>query len=559
YRVWAETTPPYIPLDGPAGGIATPHPTGIPGTFPTPPFVAPSLITLSNAPFSQNDPWLADGATQTQGNNVDAYADLKSPDGFGTGDYRATVTAPGVFDRSMDFSLQPHANAEQIQAATTQLFYMNNWLHDWFYDSGFDEAAGNAQHDNHGRGGLQHDAIHAEAQDYESRNNANMSTPADGASPRMQMYIFDGAFQYLEVLTPAKLAGKYAAGYADYGPQAYNLSGEVVLSASGDTTPPRTDACTALTNAAQVAGKIALIDRSTTCSIGQQMRNVQAAGAAGVIFANNADQTLHITGSLPEITIPSVYVTLTTGKALKSALPGATARLYREFHLDLDGTIDNGIVAHEWGHYISNRLIWNASGLTNNQGRSMGEGWADFTALLMISRPEDINVPSNANWNGAYTTAEYATRGGGMSADSTFYGIRRVSYSADMAKNALTFRHISDGQALPTTAPISRNSYNNAEFHNSGEIWATLLWDCYVALLRAHPFQEAQDRMKQYVVNGYKLTPATPTFLEARDALIAAAYASDPADGNRFWRTFARRGAGVGAKAPDRLSTTHSG
>ncbi|HEX8537874.1 MAG TPA: M36 family metallopeptidase, partial [Cystobacter sp.] len=146
YRVWAETTPPYIPLDGPSGGAVTPHPTGRPGTVSAPPFVAPSLITLSNAPFSRNDPWLADGATQTQGNNVDAYADLVAPDGFGTGDYRATATAPGVFDRSLDFTLHPYANKEQIQAATTQLFYVNNWLHDWFYDSGFDEAAGNAQH-----------------------------------------------------------------------------------------------------------------------------------------------------------------------------------------------------------------------------------------------------------------------------------------------------------------------------------------------------------------------------------------------------------------------------
>ena len=50
-------------------------------------------------------------------------------------------------------------------AAVTQLFYVTNWLHDWCYDSGFDEAAGNAQHDNFGRGGLGGDPLHAEAQD----------------------------------------------------------------------------------------------------------------------------------------------------------------------------------------------------------------------------------------------------------------------------------------------------------------------------------------------------------------------------------------------------------
>jgi L-aminopeptidase/D-esterase-like protein len=39
-------------------------------------------------------------------------------------------------------------------AALTQLFYTNNWLHDAFYDAGFNEAAGNAQQDDFGRGGL---------------------------------------------------------------------------------------------------------------------------------------------------------------------------------------------------------------------------------------------------------------------------------------------------------------------------------------------------------------------------------------------------------------------
>ncbi len=40
---------------------------------------------------------------------------------------------------------QPSASPTQRKAAITQLFYMNNFLHDWYYDAGFDEAAGNAQ------------------------------------------------------------------------------------------------------------------------------------------------------------------------------------------------------------------------------------------------------------------------------------------------------------------------------------------------------------------------------------------------------------------------------
>ncbi|WP_324290042.1 myxosortase-dependent M36 family metallopeptidase [Pyxidicoccus sp. MSG2] len=557
YRVFADSTPPFTPHDGPAGNNATPHPTGTPDGF-RPAYVAPSLVTLQNVPFSQNDPWLADDATVTRGNNADAFANLTAPDGYNDGDLRPTVTAPGVFDRTMLFDIQPYANAEQIAAATTSLFFMNNWLHDWYYDAGFDEESGNAQADNFGRGGIGNDAIRAQAQDYSGTNNANMQTPADGASPRMRMYLFSGPSGQLVVNAPASVAGEYKVGIASgFGPQTYDVTGDVVIGqdAADAAGPSTTDGCSPLTNAAAVAGKIALLDRGT-CAFTVKAATAQAAGAIGLLIADNAAGFVSpLGGAATGITIPAVRITLADGNKLRN-VAGLNVHLSRAEAINLDGTVDNVIVAHEWGHYISNRLVQNSAGLTNNQGRSMGEGWGDFTALLMITRPEDINVPANANWNGAYGAAEYATRG--SSPDSAFFGIRRVTYSSDMAKNPLTFKHITDGVALPTNAPIAPVS-NNAEVHNSGEIWTTMLWECYTALLRAHPFQEAQDRMKSYLVNGYKLTPAAPTFLEARDAIIAAAMANDPADGQRFWAAFAKRGAGVGAVAPDRNSTTHAG
>ena len=47
------------------------------------------------------------------------------------------------------------------------------------------------------------------------------------------------------------------------------------------------------------------------------------------------------------------------------------------------------ITFHEMGHYITNRLVGNATGLTNQQGRAMGEGWGDFFADLhdLAGRP----------------------------------------------------------------------------------------------------------------------------------------------------------------------------
>ena len=190
YRVWADTQSPHIPYDGPQGNAATPHPTGLPDGYQAP-FVAPNLITLQNSPYSRNDPWLPMGATQTTGNNVDAYVDLVAPSGFGTGDLRGSLGAGGIFGDGYDLAIAPSVSDAQQMSSVAQIFFVTNFLHDWYYDSGFDEAAGNAQTNNFGRGGLEGDYLRAEGQDYVGRNNANMSTPPDGSRPRMQMFVYD--------------------------------------------------------------------------------------------------------------------------------------------------------------------------------------------------------------------------------------------------------------------------------------------------------------------------------------------------------------------------------
>jgi hypothetical protein len=134
-----------------------------------------------------------------------------------------------------------------------------------------------------------------------------------------------------------------------------------------------------------------------------------------------------------------------------------------------------------------------------------------------------------------------------------------------MTKDPLTFKHISNEAPLPTDV-VNNGDGDNTEVHNIGEVWATMLWECYAALLRdtlgAAPrltFEAARDRMRDYIVTAYKLTPASPTLLEARDALLAAALARDPIDLSRFSAAFAKRGAGVFAIGPDRFDATNGG
>ena len=563
YRVWAQTTGAHLPHDGPQGTSPTPHPTGLPDFF-APSFVAPSLVTLQNGPISTNDPWLAAGATQTLGNNVDAYADLSSPDGFSAGDFRATTTGANTFDRTYDVTLAPGVSSAQRMAAITQLFYDDNFFHDWYYDSGFDEASGNGQTSNFGRGGLGADAMRAEAQDFSGTNNANMSTPPDGSPGRMQMYVFNLSGSGVTVTAPGSIAGPYAAGVATgFGPQTFSLSGDVVLGI--DAAAPVNDGCSVLTNAGAVSGKICLLDRGT-CSFLIKAQAAQAAGAIACLIADNLPAFnppgLGGTGSL---TIPVLSITQATGNAIKTALGSGTVtvQLVRQASLSRDGTIDNAVVAHEWGHFISNRLVGDAAGLSTNMSGGLGEGWGDFHAMLLTVRPEDIGVGSNANWNGVNALAGYALFPSVGVSNAYYFGIRRVPYSTDMTKNGFTFKHIQNGIALPVGPPTAfgTDGSNNAEVHSTGEVWCTMLWECYAALLRDNirlTFAAAQQRMRDYLVLAYKLTPNAPTLLEARDALLLAAWSNDPADFQLFWTAFAKRGAGAGAIAPDRFDANNA-
>ena len=77
-------------------------------------------------------------------------------------------------------------------AAATSLFFAVNYAHDFFYDLGFDEAAGNFQANNFGRGGVAGDAVHLIAR-AAGRNNATFQVEPDGINPVISMFLWDGA------------------------------------------------------------------------------------------------------------------------------------------------------------------------------------------------------------------------------------------------------------------------------------------------------------------------------------------------------------------------------
>lgn len=131
----------------------------------------------------------------------------------------------------------------------------------------------------------------------------------------------------VKVLRPRSIAGSFEAQAAAFGPPLVGpggTTGLVVL--ADDGVGVGSDACEPIVN--NVAGKIALIDRGT-CAFTIKVANAQAAGAKGVMVANNAPiGPAPMGGNDPSITIPSVGITLAQGDAIKAELwPGVNVKL----------------------------------------------------------------------------------------------------------------------------------------------------------------------------------------------------------------------------------------
>ncbi len=548
YRVFADPTGDRQPLDGPVADYS-PHPTGTPsGQFPG--YVAPSLVTVEGLNHPQGaagpDPWLLDSRTDTLGNNVDAYSDVNPPTGFSNGDFRAAVTGTRAFDYTFDLTASALASQTQQMASITSAFYGINWLHDFWYDAGFTEAAGNAQTDNYGRGGVAGDAMLAETQDNapNSLNNANMSTPSDGMPPRMQIFVWTGKEDRKLTILPANRTP--ATGSAAFGPFSFDLTAPIVLAV--DATAPANDGCTPLTNATEVAGKLVLVDRGL-CSYKTKALNIQQAGGVGMLVANHTANVAppgmggDATITTP-ITIGALSVSLEEGNQIKTELGAGvvSGTLHRSVPL-LDGGLDATLLAHEFGHYLHHRL----QECGTRWCSAISEGWGDFLALLLMMREGD-------NLNGAYPFSIYSTQG--FTDDAAYYGIRRAPYSVSPAINSLSYRHMADGTALPTSHPFLPFG-NNAEVHNAGEIWAQTMLEVYVALLKAGPsFSAVRAKMAKYVVSGLLMAPKDATPTETRDAIVAVASAEDQPI---MLEAFARRGMGTCAVTPARDSTTFVG
>ena len=119
----------------------------------------------------------------------------------------------------------------------------------------------------------------------------------------------------VEVIAPAPVSRQYQFGTAAFGPPigSPNVAGTIVVAEdpADGAGPATTDGCSAFTNAAAIAGNIALVERGT-CGFAVKARNATNAGASAVIIYNNLANAGGAPPGMADDGINGVFVTVPT-------------------------------------------------------------------------------------------------------------------------------------------------------------------------------------------------------------------------------------------------------
>jgi hypothetical protein len=192
----------------------------------------------------------------------------------------------------------------------------------------------------------------------------------------------------------------------------------------------------------------------------------------------------------------------------------------------LNGGDDAEVVYHEYTHGLSSRLVLypdGTSGLSNQQGKSMGEGWSDWYA-------EDF-------LNNLGFKPDTAAVGDVVMGQITFAGALRSQPidcpvgapspcvgSPDAGPGGYTYGDFGDVLGKP-------------EVHADGEIWVETLWQIRQSL--------GPVVAETLVTRGMELSPPAPSYLDMRNAIIQADLVNFAgANETALWSIFAERGMG---------------
>jgi extracellular elastinolytic metalloproteinase len=223
----------------------------------------------------------------------------------------------------------------------------------------------------------------------------------------------------------------------------------------------------------------------------------------------------------------------------------------------VDGDYDQGVIGHEFGHMIENRMIGKGSSRAGFHAGAMGEAFGDLVSTEYLR--ENSYTPTDGE--DPFATGTYAT-------GNKEHGIR--NYVMNWARTGdfptpSTFPHVDPLNFSDIGYDVAGN-----EVHSDGEIWVAInnsvrqgLIDKYNhdfpasdAGLQAQcasgelPSQNCPGNRRwiQLVFDAMLIDPTAPTMIDARNSTLAAdVMRYGGANQVEIWRAFAQRGLGQNA------------
>ncbi|MFK0113034.1 M36 family metallopeptidase [Streptomyces sp. NPDC091217] len=193
------------------------------------------------------------------------------------------------------------------------------------------------------------------------------------------------------------------------------------------------------------------------------------------------------------------------------------------------------IVYHEYTHGLSNRLVVDANGvstLRSMQSWSMGEAWSDWYAADFLA--DEGYFRDNPRVDG-----EVSMDPPGWRSDLP---LRTQPLDCPVGSASATCPGSKDAGAGGYTYGDYGKVTDGPETHADGEIWGETLWDLRTVL--------GSKLTESLVTRAMELSPANPTFLDERNAILQADTVVNGGRANDvIWKVFAHRGMGYFAAA----------
>ena len=225
----------------------------------------------------------------------------------------------------------------------------------------------------------------------------------------------------------------------------------------------------------------------------------------------------------------------------------------------VDGDYDAGVIGHEYGHMIENRMIGKGAGRSGHHAGAMGESVGDLMSIEQLNENGHFPTDGANRWaTGTYATGE------------KLRGIR--NYAGNFPSQGAFPTPGMYAQVDPLNFSDIGYDVTGPQVHADGEIWTATNFDIRRALAAKYDAQYPEGdqalqercargevpvdrcpgnrRWIQLLFDSYLLDPTAPSMVDARNSLLAAdTIRFGGANQAELWLAFARRGLGAGASA----------